>query len=217
MTDILEYHMKTRFAVLLAGAAMLPAAAFAQTSGMVGTDLNLREGPGTNYATISTMPANADITIDGCIEGQKWCQVTYNGQTGWAYSDYLMATTEGQTVVVTERPQLVPAVGFDSNTTAGVAGGAVIGALVGGPIGAAVGAGAGALAANIQPTAGVVDFVNQNPLDPVYLDGEVVVGAGIPQNVEVYQVPQSDYSYANINGETVLVQPDTRKIVYVYR
>lgn len=209
--------MKSRFVFLLAGAAMLPAAAFAQTAGVVSTELNLRQGPGTNYPTVTTMPASAEVVINGCIEGQKWCEISYGSQMGWAYSDYLITSVEGQQVVITERPKLVPAIGFNSDTTAGILGGAVVGALVGGPIGAVVGAAGGGVAANIRPTEGVVDFLNQNPLDPVYLDGEVVVGAAIPETVEVYEVPQSEYYYANINNEVVLVEPSTRKIVYVYR
>ena len=50
------------------------------------------------------------------------------------------------------------------------------------------------------------------------LDGEVVVGAGVPDSVTLYEIPdQKDYRYVTINGQPVLVNPTDRKIVYVYR
>ena len=48
------------------------------------------------------------------------------------------------------------------------------------------------------------------------LDGEVVVGAGIPQEVELIAVPETEFSYAYINGVPVLVNAD-RSIVRIVR
>ena len=42
-------------------------------------------------------------------------------------------------------------------------------------------------------------------------------GAGIPQEIEVYEVPDSDYSYLNVNRQTVIIDPETRRIVEVIR
>ena len=62
-----------------------------------------------------------------------------------------------------------------------------------------------------------VAYVRSNPVDPVYLDGEVVVGAAIPEAVAVYEVPQSEYRYVNVNGQYVLVEPEGRRVVYIAR
>ena len=67
------------------------------------------------------------------------------------------------------------------------------------------------------PPADVQSFVVSHPLTPVYLNGEVVVGAGLPQSVPVAEVPGYDYQYAYVNSVPVLVEPSTRQVVYVYR
>jgi Bacterial SH3 domain len=56
---------------------------------VAGTNVNLRQGPGTTYTVITTVPAGAPLQVAGC-SGQ-WCQVTYQGQSG-----YVIATSLGQ-------------------------------------------------------------------------------------------------------------------------
>ena len=83
--------------------------------------------------------------------------------------------------------------------------------------GLAIGGATGAAAAE-EPTTEVTTYVTSNTVDPVYLDGEVVIGAGVPENVTIYEIPdQPDYRYAQINGQTVLVNPQDRQIMYIYR
>ncbi len=100
--------------------------------------------------------------------------------------------------------------------------GAVAGAIVAGPAGALVGGVAGTVAGGatgtiIDPPAPVRDYVVQNEFEPVYLDGEVVVGAGLPETVELREIPDYEYRYVYVNGQPALVEPGTRRIVYVYR
>src|SRR5690606_21282978 len=100
----------------------------------------------------------------------------------------------------------------------GAAGGAVVGALIGGPVGAAVGGALGATTgAVIDPPESARTYVTSNPLDPVYLEGEVVVGAQVPDTVSIQTIPDYEYSYAYINGVPVLISPQDRQIVYVFR
>lgn len=54
----------------------------------VNTNVNLREGPGTNYQIVITIPAGAPVNVGGCSAG--WCQVTFQGQNG-----YIIATSLG--------------------------------------------------------------------------------------------------------------------------
>ena len=52
----------------------------------------------------------------------------------------------------------------------------------------------------------------------VDVDGEVVVGAGVPDTVTLQAIPEYDeYQYAYINGQPVLIDPSTRQIVYLVR
>ena len=110
----------------------------------------------------------------------------------------------------------------EGGALAGAATGAVAGALIGGPIGAAVGGVAGAVAGGtmedaIDPPKEVVTYVEENRAEPVYLEGEVVRGAGIPETVELRPIPDYEYRYVYVNRQPVLVEPESRRIVYVIR
>ncbi len=211
---------KARTGALLAtiAAVALPGAAAAATSAETTTALNLRTGPGPQYEIATTMPAGADVALGGCEASGNWCQVSWQKYDGWASSRYLRAAVGGETVAVREGYGSFPTVTFDRDTAVATAGGAVVGALVGGPVGAVAGGAAGAAYSELDDPPDRVDtYVRERPGDPVYLEGEVVVGAGVPREVQLSPIPQYDYQYAYVNGQRVLVDPDTRQIVYVYR
>ena len=69
----------------------------------------------------------------------------------------------------------------------------------------------------ILPAPEVLSYVTQQAVEPVLVDGEVMVGATLPAAVPVYPVPASPYVYTYINGQRVLVEPTARRIVYVVR
>ena len=225
--------MKAKLLVSAAAGALMTMAAPAMAQQMVfaTTDLNVRSGPGPEYTVIGVIAADEQATLDGCAEASKWCRVTASGVQGWAYSDYLIGDNSGVEVVMTERPEEmgVPVVTYDREASggeigagAGAATGAVAGAIIGGPIGAAVGGIAGAATGGVagsiaDPDPRVRTYIEQNPVDPVYLDGEVVVGAQLPETVTVREVPDYEYRYVYVNGQPVLVEPDTRRIVYIVR
>ncbi|TKT82888.1 DUF1236 domain-containing protein [Aquamicrobium sp. LC103] len=224
--------MKTKLLLSAAGAVLaMTGAAMAQTVVVATTDLNMRAGPGPQYPVIGAIAIDGEAMLDGCLESGRWCQVSYNGVQGWAYSDYLIADSGGVEVVVTERPaeMQVPVVTYDDTDevaaggVAGAATGAVAGAIIGGPVGAAVGGIAGAATGGaatsvlVEPTPEVRDYVLQHEVEPVYLEGEAVVGASLPETVEVREIPDYEYRYVYVNGQPVLVEPETRRIVYVVR
>ena len=226
--------MKAKFLTAAAACALvtLSAPAMAQQNVSATTDLNVRAGPGPQYPVIGVIPVDGQAMLMGCAEASKWCQVSTDGVEGWAYSDYLIGDNAGVEVVVTERPaeMQVPTVvyedagaeGGEVGGVTGAAAGAVAGAIVGGPIGAAVGGIAGAASGGIagdiiDPAPPVRTYIEENPYDPVYLEGEVVVGASLPETVELYEVPDYEYRYVYVNGQPVLVEPDTRRIVYIVR
>lgn len=221
---------------LLASAAVavlaLAGSAHAQQAVVASTDLNVRSGPGPQYPVIGLIGIDEQATLMGCVDGSQWCQVSTGNVEGWAYADYLIGDNAGVEVVVTKRPpeMEVPVVVYEdqgpaTSTVGGLAGGtagAIAGAIVGGPIGAAVGgiagaAGGGAAGDMLDPRPEVRTYIEQNPVEPVYLEGEVVVGASLPETVEVYDVPDYEYRYVYVNGQPVLVEPDTREILYIVR
>ena len=59
-------------------------------------NVNMRTGPGTGYAQITTIPAGAGVTIRGCLSGYSWCDVSFAGRRGWASSNYLQAVYQNQ-------------------------------------------------------------------------------------------------------------------------
>lgn len=198
----------------------LASAAHAETGATAWTDLNLRAGPGTSYEIVSVIPAAQEVMVDGCLDESNWCRVTLDGTSGWASGDYLTAMVEAPIYVNRERLQ-VQSITYEKNpenTIAGGASGAVAGAIVGGPVGALIGAAIGLnLGAAVTPEERVTTYVRSNPVDPIYLDGEVVVGAGIPEEVALAEVPESAYYYAYINGVPVLVEREQRRVVYIVR
>ncbi|WP_248305203.1 DUF1236 domain-containing protein [Devosia sp. 1566] len=203
----------------------------ATTTATAATDLTIRSGPGPQYASVGFIAAGESATVGGCLQGSKWCQVSYDGATGWSYSDYLTADLSGEAVVLTERYSDVglATVTYEDEgaapggAAAGATSGAIVGALIGGPIGAAiggvVGAASGATAgAVIDPPEVARTYITSNPQESVYLDGEVVIGAGVPETVTLQAIPEyTEYQYVYINGQPVLVDPATRQIVYVVR
>lgn len=188
------------------------------------TDLNLRAGPGPNYEIVGVIPSGATVAVEGCIEAANWCQVTHEGNSGWSFGDYLATKVGEEVAVVTldrQKTQVKTVIYEDtSERSAAVVGGmgAVAGALIAGPVGAAVGLVAGAATGGIaDPGETVTTYVTEHPVDQVYLDGEVVVGAGIPDVVTLQAVPDSEYSYAYINGVPVIVNNSDRTIVHIVR
>lgn len=218
------------FAASAAGLFMASAAS-AEVAFTAGTDLNLRSGPGGNYEVLGVIPAAQPVMIDGCLAEANWCQVNYDGKTGWAASDYLtvagVPAADAGVVVLSQRPADVEvktvtytdASDQAASAAAGAAAGATAGAMLGGPPGAMIGLilGNATGAAVAEPTTEVVTYVEQNPVEPMLLDGEIVVGAGIPAEVTLAPVPESEFSYLYLNGQPVIVSNTDRTIVKIIR
>jgi murein DD-endopeptidase MepM/ murein hydrolase activator NlpD len=54
-----------------------------------GSGLNLREGPGTEYAILANIPDGAAVDLLGGVQGD-WLEVRYQSTDGWAHGDYLI-------------------------------------------------------------------------------------------------------------------------------
>ena len=213
----------------VAATLLLAGSAHAQVVVTATSDLNVRSGPGPHHPVVGVINVDNQAQLQGCLQGSKWCRVSYGGGEGWAYSDYLIAEHSGRDVVVAQRPAEVgvPVVeysrdGSGAGAAIGATGGAVAGALIGGPIGAAVGGIAGATAgastgAVVKPPQEKRTYVLENQVEPVFLEGEVVVGAGVPEPVTLYEIPDYEHRYAYVNGQPVIVEPGDRRIVYVVR
>lgn len=218
--------------IAAAGALIaMSGAAFADTSVSAVTDLNVRSGPGPQYPVVGVLAAGQKATLNGCLENSKWCTIAEGQGQGWVYSDYLTAEFGGQQVVLTQRPADADVAivapppdkgGGDTGALVGGATGAIAGAIIGGPVGAAVGGAAGVITGGatgtvIDPPENVRAYVTTHQAEPIYLEGEVVTGAKLPETVTLREVPEYEYRYVNVNGQYVLVEPQSREIVYVMR
>ncbi len=81
--------MKIRTALIgAATAALVAIPAIAQAAwGVTTGSVNMRTGPGTSHARITTLPAGAQVFVGGNVGG--WYQVTYNGRNGFVSSNYI--------------------------------------------------------------------------------------------------------------------------------
>ncbi|OSQ53715.1 hypothetical protein MCRY_21925 [Marivita cryptomonadis] len=204
-------------------AGLIAGAASAETQAMAWTDLNVRDGPGPMHSIVDVIPMNGTVMVQGCLADASWCQVTHGDTTGWAAGNYLTTAIDNAPVALAsgDKRVVLTTVTYDNGqavTAGGLASGAIAGALIAGPAGAVVGAIVGtAVGASVEPDPTVVTYVRSNPVDPIYLDGEVVVGAGIPDTVMLAPVPDSTYEYAYLNGVPVLVDTKDRRVVYIVR
>jgi len=66
-------------------AAPPPPGAGAPPPAVIGSNVNLRQGPGTSYTVVTLIPAGSPVNVTGCKGG--WCQVSFQGQNG-----YIIAT-----------------------------------------------------------------------------------------------------------------------------
>ncbi|HEX3342360.1 MAG TPA: DUF1236 domain-containing protein [Pseudolabrys sp.] len=208
--------MRSRKAILYAAATAaiaLSVPASAATVVTATTPLNLRSGPGPQYSIVGAIPDRGRATIIGCIEGSLWCQVSHNGRQGWAYSQYLMASLSGRSLILAEGLNSVPAVRYEApveTVGSAVAAPAITGTLIERPVTAE--------SLVITPPPTVRSYVVSHPVAPVYLNGEVVEGVGLPAEVVLAPVPgYDDYQYAYVNNVPVLVEPSTRRVEYIYR
>ena len=202
----------TIFAVAMTATAVVSAPASAATVATAMTPLNIRSGPGPQYSIVGAIPARGQATIIGCVQGSLWCQVSVNGRQGWAYSQYLTARLSGRSLIVAEHlNDIAPAVTYRppvETVGTAVATPVITETLVSPPAGEP-------LIVTPPPTVG--NYVISHPVTPVYLNGEVVEGVGLPQDVALAPIPGSDYDYAYVNNVPVLVEPTTRRVEYLYR
>ena len=100
----------TTAAVLVTTA--MTGAAHAQTAAATATtELNIRSGPGPQFEAVGFIASGDSVTVEGCLDASKWCRVSYNGVTGWSYSDYLTADRSG--AVVESQEAHIASLGFE--------------------------------------------------------------------------------------------------------
>jgi uncharacterized protein YraI len=77
----------------------LPLAAAAQQAAYAGHDVNVRAGPDKGYPLVGWVPAGTAITVYGCTNEYRWCDVATPAGRGWAYAGYINYPYQGGNVV----------------------------------------------------------------------------------------------------------------------
>ena len=92
---------------LLAFALIGATAAQAAAPGYTTADVNFRTGPDVEYPSVGVIPEGDDIYVEGCLRDESWCDVRWDGERGWVYSEYLAFDHRGETVLL---PDIGPSV-----------------------------------------------------------------------------------------------------------
>jgi len=97
-------------AALALSAPLLASAA----QGWVVADISLQAGPDTAYPSIVELRAGTPVSIQGCIDGWTWCDVSVGDDAGWVPGTFLEEDYGGQRVVVIDYgPRIgIPVVAF---------------------------------------------------------------------------------------------------------
>ena len=151
------------------------------------------------------MPANTRFPVTGCIQDYSWCSVVVGNVTGWASAPYLVTDAGGKpTNLQVSGAQLgIPIV-------APTPGAVVVGrSRRSVPWSRSHPRSAWWSQSSGRPE--VLSYVTQQAVEPVLVNGEVMVGAVLPAAVPVYSVPASPYVYSYVNGQRVLVEPVSKE------
>jgi hypothetical protein len=114
----MNWNDRTRsFAKLAVGAGMLLALSLDLASAAparVAANTNLRQGPGTNYGVIATVPRGSIVDISGCAG--EWCTAHWLGRTGYMIAGNLVGAPivrRAPVVVYTAPPPIIYGPSYD--------------------------------------------------------------------------------------------------------
>ncbi|MCB1501267.1 MAG: SH3 domain-containing protein [Bauldia sp.] len=110
--------MKSLSISIIASVAFGLAAATSANAFMAFTsskELNLRAGPGEEFAIIGVMERDVRVNMTGCVDDYTWCLVTVDGLVGWAFARSIVLDTEEGIIHVYEAAEkdMIPIVGAD--------------------------------------------------------------------------------------------------------
>jgi len=200
-------YARTYLTLAVGATALLAAGPAFAITGYSSAHLNLRSGPGTQYPIVGVMEYNVRSEITGCIADYSWCAVNVAGLSGWAAAEYLEIDQGGAIIQVDEQGAATGIPVVEAEGVAEVVAGPSVGVIVG----------ANGNVAAIVPEPAVLDYISATPVNPFSVQGEVVVGAVLPTAVQLYQVPGATYGYTIVNGNKVLVDVNSRAVVYIAR
>lgn len=99
-------------------------AASPESEAITRAELNLRAGPGTEFAVVDLLPEGERVRVRGCIEDFRWCAVETEAGLGWAAAAYLQTRYFGRPFMVRDVGGRigVPVVLYDPTVEGGAVG-----------------------------------------------------------------------------------------------
>lgn len=93
--------MKQIGTLALAAAALLGSVTWASAQEAFTTnDVNMRAGPGSRFPVVTTIPADRQVYIHGCLSNWDWCDVSWRRNRGWVFSDNLEAVYRNRRLTI---------------------------------------------------------------------------------------------------------------------
>ena len=93
-------HKLKALCLLSAMLAAVPNVTSAQQLAYASTVINLRAGPSRDYPVVATLSSGTSMTIYGCLQGYRWCDVVVGPYRGWVYSGSIVYPYLGQNVPI---------------------------------------------------------------------------------------------------------------------
>jgi uncharacterized protein YraI len=87
-------------ALVVAGPARADTTTTTTTTWTVQTTNDLRSGPDASFPVVASIPANATMTVEGCLQNRSWCDVSWNGQRGWLPGDTIQTVYQAKPVII---------------------------------------------------------------------------------------------------------------------
>ncbi len=105
-----------RLLVMLITLCMSAAFVQAASTAYSTADVNMREGPGTRYRVITTIPAGAAVVVHSCGHRRNWCNVSWRSARGYVFDRYLEAYADGYVPGYAPERVVPPTVIFEYDT-----------------------------------------------------------------------------------------------------
>src|SRR5690606_38402000 len=75
---------------------------------VIGQNMNIRGGPGTNYAIVGAASPGQRYVVTGKNPQGDWWQINFNGQSAWIYGPLVEAENTGSVQVAANIPAPPP-------------------------------------------------------------------------------------------------------------